>query len=512
MRGTLALVLHAHLPYVRHPEHKHSLEESWLYQAVAGCYLPLLDLLGRLVDEEVPVRITLSLSPTLVAMLCDPLLVARCGAYLVELCELGDREVRRTAKEAALLPLAHLHRRRFRAARAQFEALNGDLIGGFRALVQAGAIELITTSATHAYLPILSPPEAVRAQVAVGLAAHHGAFGAVATGFWLPECGYTPGLESLLAEQGIRYSFLEACGIARASPAPRFGGAAPLLTQAGVAFFGRDAEASAEVWDAERGFPGHPVYLDFYRDIGFDLPAAAIGEALRPAGAPGFTGFKYYRVTGVPQKKIYDPVIAKYQVEAHAREFLARRVEQCQALTTATSQAPVITVPFDAELFGHWWFEGPQFLEALLRLAAGSCAVALRTPGDVLRDSPILEVGSPVTSSWGRGGFGQTWLNPETDELVGAVTTAGENFVTALAVGSVGGRALRQAARELLLAQASDWPFIVTAGTFADYARARVADHLAALDALLAGADSSLSLEREQRYPIFPVLDLNAFR
>jgi 1,4-alpha-glucan branching enzyme len=520
--GTVVLALHAHLPYVRHPEHEQSLEESWLFEAIADCYLPLLDILERLSKDGVPFRITLSLSPTLVAMWNDALLRNRCGRYLSARCELGERELRRTAGDSRLSELARFHVDRFERCRSWYELRFGrDLAGAFRRLAEAGVLELITTAATHAFLPLLEPRSAVRAQIAVGLDQHRSVFGHQPLGFWLPECGYAAGIDELLAEQGVRYSFLDTHGLSGAKPGPRFGCYAPMLTRAGVAVFARDPAASQQVWSAEVGYPGDASYREFHRDIGFELDAEAIGPALRPAGRPGFTGFKYQRVTGGEPKALYEPAKGLARALEHARHFAQSRVAQAQALEGAMRRAPMVVAPYDAELFGHWWFEGPEFLEAAIReMVAGG--LRLRTPGEILRDEPLLQVGAPAESSWGRGGDARTWSNPKTDWIVKAVNRAssemGELVELVSSIGASAGQAagIRQAARELLLAQASDWPFMITNGTFAGYAERRVQDHLAAFEQVRLALGSGrpvdeLAAERRVRTPLFEDLDPMAF-
>ncbi len=521
MAGTVVLVLHAHLPYVRHPEHAHSLEESWLFEAVADCYLPLLDLLERLAREALPFRITLSLSPTLVALWNDALLRDRCGRYLSARCQLGERELRRTAGDSRLSELARFHLDRFERCRSWYELrFERDLAGAFRRLAEAGIVELITTTATHAFLPLLEQRGAIRGQIAIGLDQHRSVFGQEPLGFWLPECGYSAGVGEVLVEQGLRYTFLDTHGVSAASPSPRFGCYAPMLTQAGVAVFARDPAASQQVWSAEVGYPGDASYREFHRDIGFELDPETIGPALRPGGQPGFTGFKYQRVTGREPKALYEPGTASAMALEHARHFAQSRLAQARALEDAMRRAPIVVAPYDAELFGHWWFEGPEFLEAALReMVVGG--IRLRSPGEILREEPVLQVGSPAESSWGRGGDARTWSNPKTDWIVAAVNRASSQMEEMTALGSSGASAgqatgIRQAARELLLAQASDWPFMITNGTFGAYAEGRVREHLEAFERLRQALRNGLPIDelaaqRWIRAPLFETLDPWAF-
>ena len=519
--GALLLVLHAHLPYVRHPEGR-TLEADWLPEAVAGCYLPLLEVLGRLADDRVPARLTLSLSPTLLAMLDDPLLRRQVEERLHAYHALAEREVRRTAKDSALGPVARYHRDRLRhVLRLWGERFRGDLPSAFARLERAGLLDLVTTAATHAFLPLLRHlPGAIRVQVSLGVTEHARRFGRRPAGFWLPECAYHPGVEQVLAHEELRFTFLEARGIQLAEPRPLASVYAPLITAAGVAVFGRDPESSEEVWSAESGFPSHPAYLDFHRDAGRELPAEALAPVLAPGDTPRPLGLRYHRVTGRSGEKLaYQPEAARHRAQEHARAFVQRRRERLAALAPRLARPPVLVAPYDAELFGHWWHEGPAFLESVLREAA-STGLRTSTPADDLASFPEAQEGAPAESTWGSEGSARTWLDPSNDWIVPEVHRATRALVERARAPEPprpGARRLfDQAARELLLAQSSDFPFILRAGSLGGYARARVEGHLAQFWALLdtaAGRPADPGLrERALRDDIlFPDLDFRVF-
>jgi 1,4-alpha-glucan branching enzyme len=525
-RGYLALVLHAHLPFVRHPEHPSVLEETWLFEAITEVYLPLLACLERLVAEGLPVRLTVSLSPTLVAMLQDDLLQRRYLAHAERTLALAEAEVARTRGDARLHPVARLYRTRWEEAMRRFEEdYRRDLTRGFARLADAGAVELITTAATHAFLPLLrSTPGMVSAQLQVAARSHQATFGAPPAGLWLPECGYYPGLEEQVAAAGLRYFFVEAHGLWHASPPPRAGVYAPADCPNGVAVFARDPETSRRVWSAEQGYPGDPWYRDFYRDIGFDLPIDALRPFLADGETRAHTGLKYYRVTDRTEPKApYEPERAAERVRVHAQDFLRLCRSTCEQAARSLSRPPIVTAPYDAELLGHWWFEGPQWLEQVLRLAArGVEGIALTSPGDDLSRYPERERTRPAASTWGEGGYNEFWLNEGNDWVYPHLHAAARRLA-ALArdfadvpPGSLAGRALRQAARSLLLAQASDWAFLMRAGTAPDYAGRRTRDHLARaryLEAgLRAGRIDPLRLAAiEELDRIFPDLDPRPF-
>ncbi len=291
-RGYLALLLHAHLPYVRHPEHAVFLEENWLFEAITETYIPLLQAFERLHGSGIPFRLTLSLSPTLISMLQDELLQQRYLAHLQKQIRTGPAgEPAQTCGPAHPGPGGALSA----AVPGDRSALPGDLSGrsdqGLQTLQQNGRLELITTAATHGFLPLLRvEPAAVQAQLAVAAATFEATFGQPAPGIWLPECGYYPGLEEALAEQGFRYFMVDSHGLMNASERPWHGVAAPLACPNGVAAFARDPESSRQVWSAQEGYPGDSWYREFHRDL-----------SIRPTGG-GTGGFSAARRLARPDR------------------------------------------------------------------------------------------------------------------------------------------------------------------------------------------------------------------
>ncbi|MBK9170268.1 MAG: DUF1957 domain-containing protein [Bryobacterales bacterium] len=505
----LALVLHAHLPYVRHPEHDEFLEEYWFYEAAMECYLPLLDVLQRLTAERVPFGLTLNLSPTLLAMMRDPLLTQRLDRRFGNLLELCEKEIRRHGAPATEVRLARFYRARLRRLRAAWEACGRDLGKGFEAIAANGGLELIGCAATHGFLPFLAvEPAAARAQVAVGISEFRRHFGHGPKGIWLPESAYYPGVEALLREQGVGYFLVESHGLLHADPPPP-GTGLPLRTHAGLVAFGRDEASAQQVWSGETGYPGDPWYREFYRDIAFEREARYIRPHL-PAGLACSTGLKYWRVTsrGTAPKRYYGRAKAMERAGVHAEDFVSR---------CAASAGPVIVAPYDAELFGHWWFEGPDWLEELLRRAAGRIRTAtLSECLDVARST----CHRLAFSSWGDKGYGDVWLNPETDWIYPKLHRMARSMTEMARIRNPDPlirRALNQAARELLLAQASDWPFLIRRGGAPHYAAMRVNLHESNFERLAAmirtGRVQPRILRRlEGRFCPFPEIDYRVFR
>ncbi len=485
--GYVALVLHTHLPFVRHPEHEEFLEERWLFEAITETYLPLLERFHRLCNDQVPFRITMSFTPPLLAMFSDSFLQDRYVRYLDRLIELAGKEIERTRWMPPFHRLALFYHHRLTTARRLYvDTYRRNLIQPFRELSDRGVLEPIASCATHGFLPLMDLHRpAVRAQVHVGVQAFERAFGKRPVGFWLPECGYHPGHDEILKAYGIRYFLTDAHGVLFGSPRPKYGVFAPAICPSGVAAFGRDLESSKSVWSAEEGYPGDFEYREFYRDIGYDLDYEYVRPYLNGDGSRLNTGIKYYRITGkTNDKQPYDPDRALEKAAAHAGNFLFNREKQIAHLRTVMDRAPLIVSPYDAELFGHWWFEGPDWLEFLIRkVHSDQRTFELIAPSNYLQRYPTNQRLSPSLSTWGHGGYNDVWLNGSNDWLYRHLHKMAERMTEAADAyprpDPLRARVLNQMARELLLAQSSDWAFILKTQTHTSYAYRRIHDHLA---------------------------------
>ncbi len=485
MPGYLAIILHAHLPFVRHPEHEKFLEESWQFEAITETYLPLLAIMNGWHRDGMESRLTLTLSPTLCVMLRDPLLKERYARHLDSVIELAEKELHRTHWEPAFQELAAMYHQRLKSVRDAYLASGGDVVGAFRRFQDLGKLEIITTAATHALLPLMANHlPSVRAQILIARDHYRECFGCDPRGIWLPECAYFEGVEAILQEANLRWFTVDSHGLLHAKPRPRYGVFAPVFTPNGIAAFGRDLESSRQVWSRSEGYPGDARYRDFYRDIGFDLDFDYVKPHLPSPDHRGFTGLKYYRITGgQAEKQIYQRREALQTADDHAGHFLKARMAQIQELAGILDRPPLVVAPYDAELFGHWWYEGPEFLDLLVRKAYYDQKVfELITPEQYLRRHPTNQIAKPSPSSWGEEGHWRVWLNEKNEWIYPHLQVAQERmtelvkkFVKPDALQT---RALKQAGRELLLAQASDWPFILRTNTSPDYARKRVKGHL----------------------------------
>ncbi|HPT87533.1 MAG TPA: DUF1957 domain-containing protein [Bacillota bacterium] len=484
-KGYLALVLHAHLPFVRHPEFPDFLEEDWFFEAITETYIPLLKTYQHLVADGIPFRITMSLSPTLISMFKDSLLQRRYLQKIEKLIELAEKEVQRTKWLPEFAETAHMYLEHFRFCHYFFaEKYRCDLTLAFKEMMESGCLELITCGATHGYLPLMLNQTAMQAQVSIAVQLHKQVFGRAPRGIWLPECGYMPGVDQILRSEGIRFFFTDAHGILHASPRPKYGVFAPIYCPSGVAAFGRDLESSKQVWSANEGYPGDPDYREFYRDIGYDLDYEYIRPYLPSNGIRVNTGIKYHRITGrTAYKEPYNIWAAREKAAIHAGNFMFNREKQIEYLASILDRPPIVVSPYDAELFGHWWFEGPLWLDYLIRkITYDQKTIKLISPADYLEMFPRNQVSTPSMSSWGYKGFNEVWLEGSNDWIYPHLHKAADRMVElAYTFPNADGdlrRALNQAARELLLLQSSDWAFIMKTGTMVEYAVRRTKVHI----------------------------------
>jgi len=507
------LALHSHLPYVlRHGRWPHG--SDWLCEAAVDTYLPLIEKVHELASRGVPAPLTLSVSPVLANQLADPFFGSELDAFFAQRlasCDEARRSLPATG-DGALLPLVDFWEARFRRLQARFEAEGRNIAAAFARQEAAGHLEVTTCAATHGYLPLLARDESVRLQLAVAVAEHRRLFGRDPAGCWLPECAYRPrgwweplpgapnagpraGIEEHLAAAGIRYFFTDAHlahagsalgGYARVPigaerfdaerrdpPRHRGDGAwrtpyrAYLVgadgTASRVAALVRDPRSSMQVWSRDQGYPGDEWYLEFHK--------------IRWPG-----GLKLWRVSwpnsDLGDKRPYDPSAALAQVAMHASHF-ASLLSSLQR-SGDTSADGVIAAPFDTELFGHWWFEGVDFLGAVYRNLGDRPGVRAVTASEHLRHHAPGAAIELIAGSWGAGGDDGMWLNDGTRWTWRRLWALEDRFwdVAPRVLGSADARpVLAQAARELLLAQASDWQFIMTTGAVTDYAERRFTLH-----------------------------------
>lgn len=515
------VVLHGHLPWTHEPEHASFLEEDWFFEALLETYLPTIDLLDRLEQDGIPARFTIGLTPPLLEMLRQPSLLEKAERYLSRRLELAQEEVARTAlvPNAPTLPAAKHYLERFQMAYASLMNAERDVIEAFAHHARTGRLELMASSATHAILPALATPEGLRAQIQLGTSLFEEVFGFAPRGFWMPECAYRPGQESAMRDAGLEWTIVETHGVTAADPRPEHGVLRPIRWRGGgPAAFGRDPISSRQVWSKEVGYPGDPDYRERYRDLGFDGPYDYVQRWLHGDGVRRDLGIKYHRVTGdvsLDQKAFWNPDHARARTREHARHFLEERAR----LVDGARVGPVCTSPYDFELFGHWWYEGPWFLEELARTAAGNdLGVVLATPGEILDSEAHVDEGWTGLCTWGENGYLDVWVSPKTSWIVRHQQELERRLVGHAANHAEPNarerRLLDQMARELCLLQSSDWAFILTHETAEHFAKLRVHDHASRflmLEKLLLDEEAELPEDTlrtiEKKDCLFPGID-----
>lgn len=524
-KGYVSFVLHAHLPFIHHPESEDYLEEQWLFEAISETYIPLLLNFKKLVEEKVDFRITMSLTPPLLNMLDNKLLQKRYIAYLKKHIELAKKEIQRTSDNEKINELSKYYFERYSNDLHIFkDVYKCNLINGFKYFQNLGVLEIITCGATHGYFPILYVTEqTVKAQIAVGVQTYEKYFGKKPRGIWLPECGYVPEADKYLKEFGIEYAITETHGILYANPTPIYGTYAPIVSPDGVVCFGRDLASSRQVWSSINGYPGDYNYREFYRDIGYDAPYDYIKPYIASNGVRVHTGIKYHRITGKSEEKdIYNVQWAKYSANSQASHFINSRKEQIEKAYSIMDKPSIILCPYDAELYGHWWYEGPYWLYVLFKkIYFDQSDFKLITPGEYIDKFPEIQVCTPCRSSWGANGYSEVWLNEENDYAHRHLHNAGNKMVELAhkfidEQNPIKIKALNQCARELLLAQSSDWLFIITNKTMVDYAKKRIKDHIGRFNKLYEQINND-SIDEEflnaiyEKDCIFPEIDYRIY-
>ncbi|MDR3112025.1 MAG: DUF1957 domain-containing protein [Elusimicrobiota bacterium] len=524
MVGYWCLQLHAHLPFVRHPEYPDFLEEDWFYEAVSETYLPLLSVFEKLLEDGVDFALTMTITPSLANMLADSLLQSRYYQRLNKHIEFAKKELERLKTDNEFFASAKMYDEHFKICKRIWEKYSGNILTGFKKLQDLGKLEIITCCATHGFLPLMSNESAQNAQIRIACDDYERHFGRRPRGIWLSECAFWPGIDRFLKEAGIRFFFLESHGVMYGTPRPKYGVFAPVYCPSGVAAFARDTETAHQVWSAEIGYPGDPVYREFYRDLGYDLDYDYVKPYLHSDGVRRNTGIKYHRITGkvaLSDKQPYVPQWAQDKAAEHAGNFLFNRTKQVEFLSAYMEKAPAIVSMYDAELFGHWWFEGPKFIDYLFRkMHYDQDIIKPITPIQYLDKFPVNQIITPAASSWGAEGYYKVWLNNSNDYIYRHLHKIQEKMVElARKFINAGGdlrRALNQAARELLLAQSSDWSFIMTTGTMVEYAHKRTKEHILNFNALFSqimnnGIDVNYLGSLENKNNIFPNIDYKAY-
>jgi 1,4-alpha-glucan branching enzyme len=519
-RHVISLVLNAHLPYVGDNSSPGEGERRF-FEALSETYLPLLAVFDRLEGDYIPFRLGISLSPVLCHMLGDEVLQQKYLEYTDKQIEFGLRELERT-QGGEQQALAKMYYDRAVDRRIAFaERYEGNILKALDHYQRKGKLELLATGATHPFLPFLTPyPEAIQAQIEVAISCYRQNFGKYPQGFWLPELGWTAELETYLRSYNFGYTIVEPHGLVFGKPPVSRGVFYPARTPGGIFILARDYNAG----EAVARMAGEDLYRDNDRDAGYDLSAQEIGPFLASGGTRTPTGFKYWSSARTPgQNSVYDAQRASEKVVEHARLFLETQSARLSEAARYMVELPVSLCAFDADEFGSYWHEGPQFIEALFRLSAGYREIQFMTPAEYLykQDISAIQTSIPEFSSRGANGYAEMWLDSSNDWMyrhlirsLDRMIELAERFPDDTGLKE---RALNQAAREILLAAASDWPKMLYSGDAPEYARNQIEGALRNFTTIYEALGSNyISTEwltgLEKRHNLFPHINYRVFR
>jgi 1,4-alpha-glucan branching enzyme len=555
--GCLCIVLHGHLPYVlHHGTYPHG--EAWLYEAAAETYLPVLDIIGEVALHKARPALTVGLTPVLLEQLSHDHFKAGFVAYLNERMDRAgqDRREFESKNEAHFAFLAERWEKWYARQLEHFERIGRDIPNEFAQRCREGHIQVLTSNATHAYMPLLLNDQMLRAQMAAGTATSERWLGIKPTGMWLPECAYRPkaehwkpavlyddtrhrpGVEEFIAAAGITHFFVDSHMVAHGRPLgtwenhefreageaqvhwdPRRGWRDPLqpvgvISDPGAPrcfAFARHPRVSEQVWSGKIGYPGSGEYLEFHRKH-------------------GERGLRYHKVTshGTPlgDKHPYNPDDTFGKLYEHSQHFCNVVREVLREFRDRSGKPGVCVAPFDAELFGHWWFEGPQFLRDVIFTLSRDPQVKLLTAEEALGQYPPNKVMRLPEGSWGEGGTHHVWLNDRNRWMWEMEYRAEGRFLQLLHAlpwrqNQTVRQVMERAARELLLLQASDWPFVVHTHGAVDYGTQRFSGHCTRFDRAariaeeVAGGETFAEIQRVQlaemdlHDSVFGAIDLN---
>lgn len=518
-RKVISLVFNGHAPFVRHPELINPSQELWFFESISETYLPLLKIFDRMDRDFIPFRMGLSLSPTLCHMLGDELLIQRYLEYVEKQIIFGTEELEKSSDDPALNLLIKFFHNQILEKKAFFsERCENNIIKGFDYYQKKGRLEILTTAATYAFLPFYTAyPEAIRAQLEVAVSVYRANFGRVPQGFWLPELGWKEELDFWLRTSNFAYTIVDTHALAYAQPFAEKGSFFPAKTPQGTVILGRDFYAAEDIAKIVRD----PVFRNNFRDQGFELPPERVRLFLSPQGSRTCTGYKC-RSSG-NDGILYDPEKARENVENHVRSFLEAVLSRLKPAADLLDGPAVSLCAFDADSFGRFWYEGPEFVETLFREGMKDGEIQFMTPTEYFckLDSASFQQLIPGFSSWGANGYAETWLDASNDWMYRHVMRALNRMVELVdrfpETSGLKERALNQAAREILLATASDWPKMLYKQESADYARSRIEGSLRNFITIYEALGSNyISTEwltqLEKRHNIFPAINYRVFR
>jgi 1,4-alpha-glucan branching enzyme len=522
----VSIILNAHLPFIPRPGFPTSREESWFFEALSETYIPLLEMLDHLDADHIPFKLGLALSPVLSHLLRDETLLIHYLEYVDRQIEFGARELDRTVGDSLLHPLARAYYDRVLDKRILFtERYEMDILNVLDLYQKKGRLEILTTSATHCFLPLYAAcPEAVQAQLEVAVSSYRNVFGRNPQGFWLPEFGWCAELDVFLKAYNFSYTMVDTHGALMGSGEARRGCFYPVKTPSQMFVLIRDYYAHRDLFDPERGYCSSPVYQDYYRDAGYELARELVEPFRGELGVRMPTGLKYWAQGNEDAGRgIYDAQKAQAEARKHARFFLDNRISRLDQAGEYMTETPISLCAYNADHLGRFWREGFTFLETIYREGADREEIQFMNPADYLfkQNIPEMETVIPEFSSWGTNGYAEMWLNSSNDWMYRHTARSMDRMIELAERfpndSGLKERALNQAARELLLAQSSDWPRMLYNREFPDFAGGRIKLFLRNFMTIYEALGSNyISTEwlttLERRHNIFPHINYRVFR
>lgn len=525
-KAMVNLILQAHLPYIRHEENEHFFEEDWYYEALTESYFPLVRMFHRLEEKNTPYRITLVISPSLAEMLKDKTYSERFEIYLKNHIALGESEVKRLEQDEAMRSVANDILNKYKTVLSEFEAYGKEPLNAFISLLKNGNAEIITSVAAHPFLPLYeSRPALIKSGLTTAAKVHFITFKNYSKGIWFPDCGYYPGLDEILKKNVLesRYFYVSPTGFALSDKCIKRGCYAPVHTSSGLYAFALDMALRDYVTSSFTGYPGDDDYREFYRDIGFDLDIKYIRSFLPNMKESGFTGYKYYAVSGKrDDKKIYNAERAAQKTSIHADHFVSCIEKKAKDVSSLIDLPPIFNIAFDTELFGHWWSEGVEWLEKVLVNLSNSEDLVCATSSDYLDEfeNDVYD-GVVVRSSNAFNTYSYPYIDGENSCIQRSIFNAidkVEDLSTRFKgdKNPVKQRYIKQAVKEILLVTSSDWPQLIHNNTCTEYATMRINEHLGNInkicDLLSYGkSDTTWLVGVEKRFPLFEGIDYRTF-
>jgi 1,4-alpha-glucan branching enzyme len=526
-RYAISLVLEAHVPFVRDYRKEDDLmetsEESRFFETISQTLLPLLEVMDRLENDHIPFRIGLVISPILCSMLCDEHLQKKYLFYTDKQIEFGKQEIERTVDQSEINRLAVYYYDLFVERRIAYtERHKKNILKAFDYYRRKGKLEILASNATHSYMPFISQnPESIQAQMEIPVAGYRKNFGNCPQGFWLPELGWTPSIESFMRAYNFTYTIVDSHSLLYGKPVPQKGTFFPVKTSSGIFVIARDFYAIREM----EKISNDEVFLDNNRDAGQELPQEVVSQFLSAEGERRRTGYKYWtRVANFRHEDtIYNPQAAADKITEYARHFLENTVSRLEEAGKYMEETPLSLYAQTADSFGRFWHEGPRFIETLFRLAGGYRGLQFLTPSEYIFKQQLssLQVVTPEISSWGTNGYAEAWLDTSNDWIYRHLVRSMERMIelaerfpddTGLKE-----RALNQAAREILLAQSCDWSGLLHKQDSTEFARAKAENSLRNFTTIYEALGSNyISTEwlttLERKHNLFPGINYRVFR